>query len=204
MKFLAIGAHPDDIEFGCAGTLIKIAQKGHGLYLFVATDGEYGGKSERRRAEQAESAKLMGAEDLVFGGYTDTELLESRKLITDIETVMRRCGPDYIFVNYADDTHQDHRNLSRAAITAARYTRNVLFYEVPTTQNFNPTVYVDIDLVLRKKLACLEAHASQVAKTNIEGLNILEIAKSAANFRGIQARVRNAEAFQSLRLMIDI
>lgn len=204
MNVLAIGAHPDDVEFGCAGTLIKFTQKGHKLYLFVATEGQYGGEAERRRAEQIESSELMGAENLVFGGYNDTELLENRKLITDIENIMGRCRPDYVFINYTDDTHQDHRNLGRAAITAARYTKNVLLYEVPTTQNFNPTVYVDIDLVLNKKLACLEAHASQVMKTNIEGLNILEIARSAAHFRGIQARLRNAEAFQPLRMLINI
>jgi hypothetical protein len=58
--------------------------------------------------------------------------------------------------------------------------------------------------VLDKKLACLEAHRSQVAKTNIEDLSILELAVSTANFRGIQGRVKYAEAFQSIRLLLNL
>jgi hypothetical protein len=53
-------------------------------------------------------------------------------------------------------------------------------------------------------MAALEAHRSQMMKTNIESLSILEMARSTANFRGIQGRVKYAEAFQSLRLFINI
>jgi LmbE family N-acetylglucosaminyl deacetylase len=108
-----------------------------------------------------------------------------------------------IFVNHPDDTHQDHRHLAQATISATRYVPNFLFYEVPSTQNFTPNCYTDIAKVLDKKLASLEAHRSQVAKTNIEDLTILELAVSSANFRGIQARVKYAEAFHSVRLLLD-
>ena len=67
---------------------------------------------------------------------------------------------------------------------------NFLFYEGPTTVNFTPNCFTDIENVLEKKLGCLKAHASQVAKTNIEDQTILELALSCANFRGIQARVK--------------
>jgi LmbE family N-acetylglucosaminyl deacetylase len=80
----------------------------------------------------------------------------------------------------------------------------VLFYEGPTTQNFSPNVFVEIDGVLQDKIAALQAHKSQVTKTNIEGMNILDIVHSSAHFRGIQGRVRNAEAFVPLRLFINI
>ncbi|OGB91563.1 MAG: hypothetical protein A2Z31_08140 [candidate division NC10 bacterium RBG_16_65_8] len=65
-------------------------------------------------------------------------------------------------------------------------------------------MFVDVDVVLERKVAALEAHASQVTKTNIEGLTILDIARSSAHFRGIQGRVRNAEGFVPLRLFINI
>jgi len=65
-------------------------------------------------------------------------------------------------------------------------------------------VFVDISKVLDKKLECLNAHISQVSKTNIENLSVIEIAESAAHFRGIQGRVSLAEAFHSLRLFINI
>jgi N-acetylglucosamine malate deacetylase 1 len=71
-------------------------------------------------------------------------------------------------------------------------------------QNFVPNCYTNVDKVLDLKLAALEAHRSQVSKTNVEDLTILELAVSCANFRSIQARVKYAEAFQSVRLLLDI
>ena len=112
--------------------------------------------------------------------------------------------PEFIFVNYFDDTHQDHLHLTQATLSATRYIRNVLFYEVPTTQNFIPNVFVDIESTLKDKIAALQAHDSQVSRTNIEGLPITEIAKSSANFRGTQGRVKYAEGFISVRLFINI
>ena len=203
MNVLAIGAHPDDIEYGCGGTLTKYAQRGHEVYLFVASDGALGGDSAVRRQEQDDSAIVLGARRVFWGGYTDTEIPLNRDLIVRLEGVIREVRPSMIFVNFPDDTHQDHRHLAQGATSATRYVPNFLFYEVPSTQNFAPNCYADIAKVLDKKLASLEAHKSQVSKTNIEDLSILELAVSCANFRGIQARVKYAEAFHSVRLLLD-
>ena len=204
MNVLAVGAHPDDIEYGCGGTLVRYAQQGHRVYLLIVTDGGLGGETEVRRAEQREAGRILGAEEIFFGGYRDTELACDRGLIMKIEEIIKQVEPKCVYVNYFDDTHQDHRNVSLAVIPAARSIPNVLFYEGLSTQNFTPTVFVDIDMVLHKKLALLEAHASQVLRTNIEGMSIVEIARSSANFRGIQGRVRHAEGFLPLRLFMDI
>jgi LmbE family N-acetylglucosaminyl deacetylase len=204
MNVLAIGAHPDDIEYGCGGMLTKYAQRGHDVFLWIASDGALGGDGEVRRQEQGESARIMGVREVFWGEYLDTEIPLTRELIVRIESVIRRIEPRMIFVHYPDDTHQDHRNLAQGTQSATRYVPNFLFYEGPTTQNFTPNCYTDIEGVLDEKLACLKAHRSQVAKTNIEDLSILELAKSSANFRGIQARVKYAEAFQSIRLLINL
>ena len=204
MNILAIGAHPDDIEFGCGGTLLKYSATGHKVYLLVMSKGDKGGDLEIRQKEQENSARILRAQKLYFGNYKDTEIVQSQKLITEIEGFLKDIKPDFIFVHYFDDTHQDHRNLSDSTISATRYIHNVLFYEGPTTQNFTPNVYVDITSALDKKYDCLNAHVSQVSKTHIEGLSIIEAAKSVAHFRGIQGRVTYAEAFNSLRLFINI
>lgn len=204
MNVLAIGAHPDDIEFGCGGTLTRYSQRGHDVFLFVATDGGLGGDPAVRRREQEEAALVMGVRQVFWGGYHDTEVPLDRELIVKIESVIREVKPALIFVNYPDDTHQDHRNLAQGTVSATRYVPNFLFFEVPSTQHFVPNCYADIEKVLDRKLGCLEAHRSQVTKTNIEDLTILELAVSCANFRGIQARVKYAEAFQSVRLLLDI
>ncbi|MCX5734014.1 MAG: PIG-L family deacetylase [candidate division NC10 bacterium] len=204
MRILAIGAHPDDIEFGCGGTLIKYARQGHDVSLLVMTDGGGGGDGRIRRQEQQAAGDILGVSRLFWGEYPDTAIPLDRESIQRVERVILDVRPDFIFVHSQDDTHQDHRHLSVATITATRYTRNVLFYEGPTTQNFSPNVFVEIDGVLQDKIAALQAHKSQVTKTNIEGMNILDIVQSSAHFRGIQGRVRNAEAFVPLRLFINI
>ena len=204
MNVLALGAHPDDIEYGCGGMLTKYAQRGHDVYLWIASNGDRGGDGAVRLEEQADSALVMGAREVLWGDYQDTEIPLTRELIVRLESVIRKIDPRMVFVHYPDDTHQDHRNLAQSTLSAMRYVPNFLFYEGPTTQNFTPNCFTDIEKVLDKKLACLEAHRSQVAKTNIEDLTILELARSSANFRGIQARVKYAEAFQSIRLLINI
>ena len=204
MRILAIGAHPDDIEIGCGGSLIKYARQGHEVFLLVMTDGSGGGDGGIRRREQEASTRILRASKLFWGGYPDTAIPLDREIIQRVERVIHEVQPDFIFVHYHDDTHQDHRHLATSTITATRYTRNVLFFEGPTTQNFSPSVFVDVESVLEDKIATLQAHGSQVGKTNIEGLSILDIARSSAHFRGIQGRVRNAEGFLPLRLFINI
>ena len=205
MNILTVGPHPDDIEIGCAGTLIKYAQKGHSVYLLIMTQGEKGGEAEIRYREQGRSAEIIGAKEVFWGGFKDTELLgKGNEMIHTVEEYIDKVKPHFIFVNFFDDTHQDHRAVNRAVLSATRYVKNVMFYEVPTTNNFTPNVFVDIGSVLDRKIEALKAHESQVMKTNIEGLSILDIARSSAHFRGVQGRVPLAEGFVSERLFINI
>jgi len=65
MKVLAIGAHPDDIEVGCSGTLAKYAENGHDIYLLVMTEGHMGGDRMARKREQMKSAKILKSRGLI-------------------------------------------------------------------------------------------------------------------------------------------
>lgn len=204
MKILAIGAHPDDIEFGCGGTLLKYSGKGHNIFLLVLTQGSFGGDSKVRMKEQQEAVQFLGAKGLFWGGFLDTELVDNRKLILKVEEVLHKVMPDIAFLNYKDDVHQDHRAAAQAGVSATRYVKEVLFYEVPTSQHFEPDVFVDIGDILDKKEQLLKIHASQVERTRIENLTILESARSCANFRGFQGRVKFAEGFMALRVLRQI
>jgi len=204
MNILAIGAHPDDLEFGCGGTLLKYARQGHQVYALVMTKGGVGGNPDVRTKEQEAAAQLLGVKEVFWGNYPDTELPLSKDIITFIEDIIRKVNPEIAFFNYYDDTHQDHRVLTRSCLSATRYTKEVLCYEVPSTQNFNPTIFVDIGDVLEQKLKLLECHASQVHKTQVPDLTILESARSCAIFRGFQGRVKFAEGFLPLRILRTI
>ena len=203
MNILAIGSHPDDIEYGCGGSLLRYAQCGHNIFLLIATSGEQGGDGELRKREQDNSMKLLGAKGLFWGGYSDTELPRHKDLIAMIETVVNKTEPSLIFGHAPHDTHQDHRVLSEATLSATRYTKNVLLYEVPTTQDFMPTLFIDIGDTFERKMDLLRAHRSQVDRTRIQNLDILTIASSNANFRGIQARRKFAEGFLPVRFVVE-
>ncbi|MFH1683777.1 MAG: PIG-L deacetylase family protein [Candidatus Margulisiibacteriota bacterium] len=204
MNILAIGAHPDDIEFGCGGTLLKYQERGHNIYLLVLTEGSVGGNSGVRKKEQEAAAKFLRAKQVFWGNFNDTELPGGKGLISTIEQVIDQTKPQVVLLNYPNDTHQDHRVAAQAGASATRYIKEVLYYEVPTSQKFDPDIFVDVHDVLDKKLELLKAHSSQVDRTRVANLTILESARSCANFRGYQARVKYAEGFKALRVLKEI
>lgn len=204
MRILALGAHPDDIEFGCGGTLIKLSRRKAEIYFLALTEGEAGHDAPAiRKKEQERAAGYLKAK-VFWGGYKDTEVPSGKDLITRIEEVINKVKPDIIFCNYFDDIHQDHRALAEACSSATRYAKRVVFYEVPTTCNFEPDVFVDITPVMDRKLTLLKLHASQVNKTRVPKLSILESVSSCATFRGYQARVKYAEGFKPLRYLMGL
>ncbi|MBN1981410.1 MAG: PIG-L family deacetylase [Chitinivibrionales bacterium] len=202
LSILAIGSHPDDIEFGCGATMYKCAQDGHNVYFLVMTDGGAGGDPDIRKDEQIHSAKLLGVKKLYWGNCLDTKLPSLDETIQIIQNIVEEVCPSYVFVHFGNDTHQDHRQLSVCTISATRKIPNVLYYEGPTTIDFRPNIYVDIQSYLEPKLKLLTCHESQLTRTHVKQQSILEIAHAVAIFRGIQCRVAYAEAFTSLRLFL--
>jgi LmbE family N-acetylglucosaminyl deacetylase len=203
MKIIAIGAHPDDLEYGCGGTLIKMAKKKFDINLMIMTRGEMGGNPDIRQREQEQVAKKLHA-NLFWGRFNDTQIPLEKQTINTIEYFIKRLKPDLIFCLHPQDTHQDHRTVAQATITATRYVKNVLFYEVPTSTDFRPaSIFSDLTGVINQKVELLKLHKSQVFSTRIADLSILEAAKSTAQFRGMQNRVRYAEAFVPLRISLD-
>lgn len=201
-NILAVGAHPDDIEFGCGGTLYKMGTEGYSLFFLVMTQGEAGGGKDLRTNEQLRAAELLKVENVFWGGYEDTRLPSFRETIQKIEEVVAATDPLYVFVHFDNDTHQDHRQISACTLSATRKISNVLFYEGPTTIDFKPNVYVNIQPFLKQKFALLSCHDSQVTRTYVKQQSILEIARSIAIFRGNQSRVPYAEGFTPLRLFL--
>src|SRR5262250_3394793 len=104
--------------------LAKYAERGHAVYMFVASDGALGGDSEVRRHEQKDAARILGVREVFWGDYRDTEVPMSRELIARLESVIRKTDPRMIFVNSPEDTHQDHRNLGQSALAATLYEPN--------------------------------------------------------------------------------
>ena len=203
MKILALGAHPDDIEYGCGGYLLLARRKKHAVYLAVMTDGSGTGQSGRVR-EQEKAARFLGARQLFWGEFRDTGMEPCRKLIVAIEDILRSVEPDIVLVNSPEDAHQDHEALARCAVTACRYVKRVFFYHDYTTLRFEPDTFVDIGTVLAEKKKLLACHVSQVRKQYPTGLNMRESVSALAAYYGFIAKVRYAEAFKPLRNLVSI
>ena len=119
MKILAIGAHPDDIEFGCAGSLARYTERGDEVYLLVVADGGMGGDPQIRHKEQEISAEILGAKKLLRGGYQDTLIIFDKPLIDLLEGFLQEIEPALVLASYPDDTHQDHVRLAVGMVGVA-------------------------------------------------------------------------------------
>ncbi len=203
-RVLAIGAHPDDVEHGCGGTLIKLARQKADISLCIVTDGSAGAAAEIRQKEQSCAAEILGVNKVFWGGVKDTQVSLSKNLIDRLDTIIAEVKPTEVYVNWPEDTHQDHMNLARAAMVAARYVKRVIFYEAYTSQNFSPNFFVDITPVLDEKTELMKCHKSQVKKPSPAHIDMIESMQAVARFRGFQGNVQYAEGFKLLRFLRGI
>jgi LmbE family N-acetylglucosaminyl deacetylase len=200
VNVLAIGAHPDDIELGCGGALLRHVARGDHVTMLVMTTGQRGVTTSSRVFEQQEAARAIGA-SLRWGRFEDGTIPRGTATIAAIDEAISATDAHVLYTHAPRDSHQDHRAVAVASLAAARRMRAVLYYETPSTQRFEPTVYVDIADVLDDKIRALCAHESQVMRAGAVDLEAIE---AGARFRGSQGRVRHAEGFESPRLMWDL
>lgn len=203
MKVLAIGAHPDDIELGCGGMLIRAARAGHQVYMCTVTRGAASGDPNERTQELFKSAKFVGAKDVMIGDFQDTKLSVNNELINFLESYIEKIDPHIIMTHFHGDIHHDHRAVSIATQEAARFGSNVLAYEIPLTRNFDPKVYFDISDVIDDKIELIRIYWSQRSKLYVKANAI----KSLAEFRALQSRLNTSisyvEAFDTLKMCLD-
>jgi LmbE family N-acetylglucosaminyl deacetylase len=203
-RVLAIGAHPDDIELGCGATLLAHYAAGDAVTMLVMTGGENGpvgsDSISSRRQEQEQAARILGAQ-LRWGGQVDCAVTPDSATVGVIEQVVRETEAEIVYVHAPDDSHQDHRAVAAATLSAGRRLSRVMHYGSPSTLTFTPTVFVDVTMQLSGKLAALGAHASQVeASALVEPDAVV----ASARHWGAQARIGYAEAFAPTRLVFDV
>lgn len=203
MNILAIGAHPDDIEIGCGGLLIKAARSGHSIYLYNLTRGEKAGNPERRTEELKRTARFIGAKALYIDRFADTQLALTSDLINHIESCVDVCRPDLVITHPMTDTHHDHRAVAEATIEAGRNVSTILAYEMPLTKGFEPHLYYDISDSMDSKLELLSMFESQSHKIFLESRAI----KGLAQYRALQSRLGSdvvySESFQIVKTALD-
>jgi len=219
LRILAFGAHADDLELQCAGTLARWANAGHYLVMATATWCKFGSYelsldecSRLRHAEAAQSAALIGAEykALMFpdDGVNPYDSEQQQQVVE----LIRQTRPDVIVTHAPTDYHTDHTNVNELVkwtgpvlgipqyVTeseALNYTPALYFMDTINGRHFEPTDYVDISDTIEIKLKMMDCFQSQIGfLTRYFDFDVLEQIETVARYRGIQAGVRYAEAFQ--------
>jgi bacillithiol biosynthesis deacetylase BshB1 len=205
-QILAIGAHPDDVEFGCAAILIKEIKKGNRVKLLVLSRGEAGtgGTPELREQESREAARMMGAEIefLDFGGDCRIEsTIENRFRIA---AEIRKLRPSIVLApNISENQHPDHAaagKLVRDACRLARYggvdalkpapvhkIDSLYFYNITQHIGALPDIMIDISDVAGEWEAVMRCHGSQTAQKNY-----IDLQKTGARLLGLTIGVEFA------------
>ena len=196
---LAIGAHPDDIEIGCGGTIKKHVCMGDDVYYAIATNGEKGGDKKERIAEAKKASQLMGIKGIDFLGLPDSYILHNGETVNLLDDVIGKRSPSIVYVHSLKDYHQDHSNIAKSTLSASRNMKNsILCYEAPsTTIEFTPIAFRNINSTFESKINCINQFISQEKKDYTERQAIINLAK----FRGKTINVEYAEAFEVVRLI---
>ena len=213
MKIMAIGAHLDDIEIACGGTLAKAIESGHQVKVLIMSKSGYTSK-EGKIQRSNEVAVEEGMNALHALGIQDVEILDfptkdipfCSDVVNSIDLSMSAFCPDIVFTHHPFDTHQAHEGVSKATIAAARRKNTVFFYEPITPSGrsyvaFKPTLYVDIESTLEKKIRSLKCHTSEYNKFGAE--DWIEGVRCRCGFRGYEIGKKYAEAFEVLRLELS-
>lgn len=217
-RVLAVGAHPDDLEILCGGTLAKFAQQGTQVVMAIATDGSAGHMvippdelAGIRRGEAEKSASLIGAE-FHWLGYTDELIFEDRQTRLRFADLIREARPDLILTHDPQDYHPDHRTVSQLMFAASFLSglpnikselpphfgvQPLVYFDVLSGIPFTPTEFVDIEDTYETKVKMLECHESQLKwLKDHDGINALDFIDIMARSRGLQCGVRLAEGFR--------
>jgi len=225
MNILAIGAHPDDVETSCGGTLAKYAKLGHKVFTATATNGNVGSATlpmeeiaAIRKEEARKAAAHIGAEYICLD-YDDEMFFEERAARLAFIDLVRYCKADVILTHNPKDYNPDHMLTSKIITDipvmipiekiktkSPAYDKIplVVYFEAEHGFGFEPTEWVDISEEMEIKVAMMKEHKSQVLwmqdnyKDSLgdEKKDFFDDFVTLAKFRGTQCGVEYAEAFR--------
>jgi len=177
VDLLAIGAHPDDVELTCGGTLLRAASQGYRTGVVDLTGGETGthGSFAIRAAEAAKAAEVLGVAERRNAGLPDAGLFntqESRQVVVEL---IRHFRPRVVILPYPIGRHPDHRiaselcrdasylaGLKNFPVDGAPHRPEKVIYTLAYREDaVKPTFVVDVSDVFETKLAAIRCYASQ-------------------------------------------
>jgi len=185
LDVLAIGAHPDDVELGCGGTLALLARAGRRVGILHLTRGERGtrGTPEERLAEAERAAEALGASDLAFLDCGDGGLRTGEAEEEALIEVLRAWRPDLVLSPTPHDRHPDHTRAHQLVESACFYSglrergplskdraphRPAAVFSFMQHDPFEPSFIVDVTATWEVKRQALAAYRSQLFQADAQ------------------------------------
>ena len=227
VDILAIGAHPDDVELGCGGTLAKLISEGKTVAVIDLTQGELGtrGTNITRAEEAAEATRVMGYVGRENLKMKDGFLVNSEEYQLEIVKMIRKYQPDIVFANAIDDRHPDHAKAAKLVSDACflsglvkiettldnesqKAWRPKQIFHYIQWKNITPAFVVDVSGFMEKKIEACLAYKTQFydpkstePMTPIATKDFLESIKYRAQDLGRLSGVDYAEGFTTEKLL---
>tara|TARA_B110000902_G_scaffold43309_1_gene47612 strand:+ start:2659 stop:3381 length:723 start_codon:yes stop_codon:yes gene_type:complete len=225
---LAFGAHPDDVELSCGGTIFKEIQNGKTVGIIDLTKGELGtrGTAETRKTEAENAAKILGVSFRENMNFSDGFIVNDKAHQLEIIKIIRQYQPEIVLCNAVDDRHTDHGKASQLVSDACFLSglvkietnsdvsntsqapwRPKSIYHYIQWKTLEPDFVVDISLQIDQKMASVLAYAtqfynpnSQDPETPISSKNFVDSIRYRAADLGRLTGVSYAEGFNVERL----
>lgn len=205
MNILAIGAHFDDIELGCGGTLAKHVHAGDNVYAYVATvsgftshDQQVIRTNETARQEGREAMQVLGVQ-LFEGQFPTLEVEFSEALNAEILAIVEANQIRKVYTHWTGDIHHDHQAVARASLHSCRHVPCLLMYRsnwYHSSHDFHGNFYVDITPYWSIKEQSIKAHVSELERTRYKWLRFFQ---NEAENAGQRIGVQYAEIFEVVK-----
>jgi len=205
MNILAIGAHFDDIELGCGGTLAKHVARGDNVYAYIATVSGFSNPNNQAvrsndvaLAEGKKAMEILGVK-VVCGQFKTLEIEFDEALNAEIVRIVEDKHIDMVYTHWIGDIHHDHQAVAKASLHGCRHVPRMLMYRsnwYHSNLDFKGNFYVDITSSWNLKENAILAHVSEMERT---GKKWASFFKNEAENAGQRIGVELAEVFEVVK-----
>jgi len=206
MNILAIGAHFDDVELGCGGTLARHAKDDDNVYVYVATVSGFANynnqtvRSNDTALMEAQAAmKVLGVKELICGKFKTLEVEFIDSLNMEILRIVEEKKIDLVYTHWTGDIHHDHQAVARASLHSCRHVPRLLMYRsnwYHSTMEFRGNFYTDITDYWHIKERAIRSHESEMERTGEKWINFF---RNEAENAGQRIGVNYAEIFEVVK-----
>ena len=206
MNILAIGAHFDDVELGCGGSLAAHVARGDNVYVYIATVSGFSSPNNKlvrscniAKAEGSEAMSILGVKQLYCGDFKTLEVEFTDELNVQILRLVENHEIDQVYSHWSGDIHHDHQAVAKASLHSCRHVPRLLTYRsnwYHSPFEYRCNFYVDITNFWDIKEKAIRAHVSELNRT---GEKWIKFFKNESINAGQRIGVELAESFEIVK-----